>query len=113
MKQLVNEMQEIVPVDTGFLRASLEASTAGTPPMTRPNPDPNGSFSWNPGQVYAVIESATYGERVYLGYTAEYAALVHYGAGSRPARPWVDLVAQRWRQIVAEARARVVAGADV
>ena len=43
---------------------------------------------------------AEIGDTLFLGYTANYGAYVHYGAQGRPARPWVDMVAQRWQQIV-------------
>lgn len=49
-----------------------------------------------------VINSADLGDTIYLGYTANYAAFVHFGAQGRAPRPWVTTVAQRWEMIVAE-----------
>ena len=43
-----------------------------------------------------VIVDADLGDTIYLGYTANYAAYVHYGARVNAPRPWVTMVAQRW-----------------
>jgi hypothetical protein len=111
--RLADEMQAACPKDTHFLMSSLEVSKSGTPRMSRPNPQPDaapGTFSWDRGSLVGVVENSKYGEKLFLGYTAEYAAYVHDGHGNTHPRPWVMLVAQRWREIVrqvgAEVRAR-------
>lgn len=100
VQELVSQMQALVPVDTGFLRASLRASTTAMPVLSLNNP--GGSFQPDNGQIELVIMAADVGETIYLGYTAKYGAYVHYGAGGRPPRPWVDMVAQRWQSIVSD-----------
>ncbi len=108
-QELVSELNALVPVDTGFLRASLRASTTAMPALSLDNP--GGSFTPDVGEIELVIVGADLGDTIYLGYTAKYGAYVHYGANGRPGRPWVDMVAQRWQQIVtakaAEVKARV------
>lgn len=107
VQELVSQMQALVPVDTGFLRASLVASTSQMPRLTTPQ----GGALPEAGQIELVIISADIGDTIYLGYTANYGAYVHYGAQGRPPRPWVDMVAQRWQSIVdakaAEIKARL------
>ncbi|MDV3257747.1 MAG: hypothetical protein LOX97_08215, partial [Sphingomonas sp.] len=66
-------------VDTGFLRASLMASTSQMPsinPAARPasNAAPN-SFPEDFGQINLVIAGAQLGETIYLGFTASYAGI--------------------------------------
>lgn len=107
VQELIAQMQALVPVDTGFLRSSLMASTAAMPMMTRANPGvalPDGL-----GEIMLVIASADVEDTIFLGYTANYAAFVHYGAGGREPRQWVTLVAQRWPEIVAAKAADVKA----
>ncbi len=107
---LIDRLQVLCPKDTFFLMSSLEASTKGTPRMTRPNPNPNapkGSFSWDSGEVFAIIDNAEFGETIYLGYTAEYAALVHDGHGFAEPQPWVSIITQQWQDIVKEATSKV------
>jgi hypothetical protein len=99
-RELVSQMQALVPIDTGFLRASLRASTTQMPVLSLDNP--GGSFRPDFGQIELVIAAADIGDTIYLGYTANYGAYVHYGARGRPPRPWVDIVAQRWSVIVNE-----------
>ena len=84
-----------MPVDTGFLRSSLMASTATMP---RVGEGAQGSES----QITLAIANWDAGQPLYLGYTANYAAHVHWGTRGRAARLWVTLAAQRWKQIVAE-----------
>lgn len=98
VQELVSQMQALVPVDTGFLRASLRASTTAMPVLSLDNP--GGRFALDIGQIELVIMGADAGDTIYLGYTAKYGAYVHYGAQGRPPRPWVDMVVQRWAIIV-------------
>lgn len=100
VQELVSQMQALVPVDTGFLRASLRASTTAMPVLSIDNP--GGRFTPDFGQIELVIMGSEAGETIYLGYTAKYGAYVHYGAQGRPPRPWVDMVVQRWSTIVSD-----------
>jgi hypothetical protein len=84
---------------TGFLRASFMASKVAMPLMSRSNP--GATVPANLGDVMLVINSMDLDEEIYLGYTANYAGFVHYGANGREPRPWVLLVAQQWDEIVA------------
>ncbi len=84
---------------TGFLRASLMASKDAMPTLSRENPGHPVPPDLQP--VILVINSADLGDTIYLGYTANYAAYVHYGAKGAAPRPWVTLIAQRWEEIVA------------
>lgn len=88
------------PKRTGFLRASLVASTTAMPQLVRDNPGVPVDADY--GDVILTIAGAELGDTVFLGYTARYGAMVAYGANGRPPRPWVTLVAQRWPAIVAE-----------
>lgn len=107
--EMVRQMQAIVPVDTGFLRASLVASTNRLPLAVLENPHPSGALVYplDTADVELVIHNAASDDTIFLGYTAQYAAYVHYGAQGRPARPWVDMIAQRWPVIVAQKTAEV------
>ena len=99
-QELVSELNTLVPIDTGFLRASLRASTTDMPLLTRENT--GGPAPDDMAEIVLVIAGAEAGDTIYLGYTANYAAYVHYGANGRPGRPWVAMVAQRWQGIVAQ-----------
>ncbi|MER8846046.1 HK97 gp10 family phage protein [Mesorhizobium australicum] len=94
---------------TGFLRASLMASTMAMPTLSRENP--GAPVPADLGDVILVINGADLGDTIYLGYTANYAAFVHYGANGTTPRLWVTMVAQRWVMIVeakaAEVKARL------
>lgn len=105
VQELVSQLHSLVPVDTGFLRASLRASTSAMPVLSLDSP--GGSHSPDVGTIELVIVGADLGDTIYLGYTAKYGAHVHYGANGRAGRPWVDMVAQRWASIVAAKSAEV------
>jgi hypothetical protein len=97
VQELVIQLNALVPVDTGFLRASLVASTAAMPLIRATD----GPVPGDLGEIVLVIAGLEPGETLFLGYTASYSAFVHYGANGRPGRPWVDMVAQRWQSTVA------------
>jgi hypothetical protein len=105
-QELVAELNTLVPVDTGFLRSTLMASTTTMPVLNQVNPG-QGAFAPDVGTIELVIAGADAGDTIYLGYTANYGAHVHYGANGRPGRPWVSMVAQRWPAIVDRVAARV------
>lgn len=105
-QELVSQMTALVPIDTGFLRSSLQASTTAMPVMSLENPGA-GAFNLDVGEISLVIAGADIGDTIYLGYTANYGAYIHAGANGRPGRPWVAMVAQRWQQIVSQKAAEV------
>lgn len=91
-QELVSQLNQLVPVgETGFLRASLMASTTAMPTLTRANPGM--AVPADLGDILLVINSADLGDTIYLGYTANYAAFVHFGAQGGTPRPWVTMLA--------------------
>lgn len=96
-------------VKTGFLRASLMASTSQMPsinPMAKPADDAaDNSFGPDP-LVTLVIAGADIGQTIYLGFTAAYARPREYQDG------FVRLTAQRWKQIVEESAALIKSRVD-
>ncbi|WIY54152.1 HK97 gp10 family phage protein [Devosia sp. YIM 151766] len=93
---------------TGFLRASLVASTSAMPQLIRDNPGAPVSADEMTG-IILVINGWDGGGTLYLGYTAKYGAQVHFGANGTVPKPWVTLAAQRWPVIVKEEAAKVKA----
>lgn len=91
---------------TGFLRASLVASNTAMPTLSRKNPGVPVVPDY--GEVLMIINNTDLGMPLFLGYTAEYGAYVHYGANGRAPRPWVTLIAQRWQAIVERESAEVM-----
>lgn len=83
-----------MPIDTGFLRSSLTANIGDVFPALRDNPDPKGSFTWDPQEVNLVIAEAKLSDPITAVYSAAYAKKVE----ERYA--FVRLAAQQWQQIV-------------
>lgn len=106
-KEVVRDMQTLrseggrMRYDTGFLWASLMASTSAMPRIN-PNarPTEGGTYSFDFGQVEAVIASASLEDTLYCGYTAAYAGHREYGANGQPADGFVRLAAMNWQLIV-------------
>ncbi len=95
-------------VDTGFLRASLMASTASMPPIrASAMPVPGQTYAYDAGAIEAVIAGADLGDTIYLGYTAAYAAHREYGARGQGPDAFVRTAAQQWPQIVDEKAAEL------
>jgi hypothetical protein len=117
-QEVVEEMQKPVGqggrmrVDTGFLRASLLASSTSMPAINASaKPVEGGAYTPDCGQIEAVIAGADIGDTLYFGYTASYAGYREYGANGQPADGFVRLAAQSWPIIVdrkaAELKARL------
>lgn len=95
--------------DTGFMRASLVATTrAGLPPVTFKPPNVT-KFSYDAGPINLVINGAEISEPITVVYTANYARPREYGARGQPADRWVALAAQRWPQVVEQECAKAKA----
>ncbi|MCX8570733.1 HK97 gp10 family phage protein [Aminobacter sp. MET-1] len=77
-QELVSQLNQLAPVDTGFLRAALMASTDAMPTLSRANPGV--AVPADLGDVILVINGAGLRDTIYLGYSANYAAFVHFGA---------------------------------
>lgn len=97
-----------LPVDTGFLRASLQVSIGETLPPLAETPK-DGSFDWDADEVRLTLDGSELSDTVLAVYTAAYARRIEYGfkgrdslgreysqAGTR----FVALAAQRWVQVV-------------
>ena len=117
-QETIEEMQTPVgeggrmPVDTGFLRSSLQVSLNSEPvPATRENP---GGSHGAPDAASLVIGGAEIGDRIVASYSAVYAPMIEYGSGKRPPRGFVRGAAQQWQSIVRRVserlRGRVAAG---
>lgn len=92
-----------LPIESGFLRASLVASPGFDLPLARENPNPKGRFSYDDGQINLTIAGATFETPLTLAYTAIYARKVE----ERYA--FVRLATQRWPQLVAASAAKAEA----
>lgn len=82
-------------VDTGFLRASGQASTETMPQIDfKARPSVGGSYAYSASPIALIIASADLGQTIYFGYTASYAGYREMQDG------FVRLAAQNWQQIV-------------
>lgn len=108
VQRLVTDLNTLVPVGkTSFLQSSLQADKSAMPALTRENPGvPDADYM---GEISLVINGTDLGETIYLGYTANYGAFVHYGTSRMAGRPWVTMAAQRWPAIVAAVEAETLA----
>ncbi len=99
-----------MPIKTGNLRRSLMASTSSMPLIVE------GKQQFSDSPVELIISGATLGGTIYLGFQAAYAARMNYGfvgedslgrSYNQAGFGFVDAVAQRWPQIVAESETTV------
>jgi len=104
---VVKEMQTLtteggrMPFKTGFLWASLMASTSAMPSINRnAKPGDGQAYSFDFSTVEAVIAGASLDETLYFGYTAAYAGYQEYGANGRPPAAFVRSAVQNWDQHV-------------
>jgi hypothetical protein len=113
IQRLVDEISTPVgeggnmPVETGFMRASLVAARGDVQLTKVEKPKGDATYSYSAGQVGLVLAETPMGETVTIGWTASYAEYVNYK------RQFLGLGFQRWPQIVAEtAAAATLIGKD-
>ncbi len=109
---IINEMQTPVAkggkmrVDTGFLRASGQASLNGMPTgtQTKPKDAQAGSYNWDSGATEATIGGMKFGAILFWSWTANYSRYREAYDG------FMYSAVQNWQQtvdkVVAEAKAR-------
>lgn len=106
-QDVISEMQEVgpsvanpdshgagnMPVDTGALRASLQAAL-NQPSNVVFRPPAAGNIAYDPSHVALVVASAKAGDTIYATYSVEYARAMEYRYG------FTRLAAQNWQSIV-------------
>lgn len=109
-----------LPVDSGFLRASLMGVIGeGTFTATEPPKDGSG-FSYDAGQINLVIAGSKLTDTITVAYTAAYARRMEYGFKgtdslgrkyNQPGRAFVRLAAQQWQRVCTEVATEAQKGA--
>lgn len=95
-----------VPVDTGFARASVQASLSEMPPVIEGSRGQEGqSYPLDFGQITTTIASAELGDTIHVGFTASYAPYLEFGHSDQAPNGFVRIAAEQWPQIVAEVTA--------
>lgn len=92
-----------LPIDTGFLRTSLQAVIGSSPPVSRDRPSEDLTYSYDAGEVNLVIAMAGIEDTITVAYTANYARFANYRY------QFVGLAVQRWPGIVGEVEREVKA----
>ena len=99
---LVELCQARIPVDTGYARASIQASLESMPPIN-PNSRGQKDQTYDPGgAVSAVIASAPLGETIYVGWTASYVGFLENGHSKQAPAGFVRVSVLEWPQIVSQ-----------
>lgn len=92
-----------LPIDTGFLRASLQAVIGGSAPAARERPAEDRTYTYDAGEVNLIIATADIEDTITVAYTANYAKFANYRY------QFVGLAVQRWPGIVGEVEREVKA----
>lgn len=113
-QRTISLMVKYTPVDTGFLRASVRASTSAMPKIIPTAKGGGVNVPYDSGAVLMTIAGAKLGQTIYVGYTANYARHVEYGTSKMAARRFVGRAASQWqrtvRQVSADLQKRAGAG---
>lgn len=96
-----NVLEEVVshtPRDTGFLQASLKASTVGFAPLVDGRGAIGGTYQVDAYEV--TIAGSDLGDTIYANFTARYAKYVEDGTARMGPRKMVALSVQNWQRHV-------------
>ncbi len=110
-KRVASLAANAVPVDTGFARASVRASTQQMPSIVASSKGTAGkSYQSNLNEVVLTIAGAQIGQTIYIGWTASYVLPLEYGHSKKAPNGFVRLAAAQWQMVVSqvtqEAKAR-------
>jgi hypothetical protein len=100
--RLMDEMQLPVgaggnmPVQTGFLRSSLQVGLLPVAENSMSRPSKTGSYEWDSSFSHDVVRQSKVGETIYMGYAADYAAKAEFMHGFQ------RLAVQNWPAIIRE-----------
>lgn len=89
-----------MPVDTGFLRASLTTTINAPAQGYRSRPTDKYSYDWAEAEFVLTINKTKIGDSIYAVYLANYAWFQEYGSNGREGRGFVRLAALQWQKIV-------------
>ena len=95
-----------MPVDTGFLRYSLQVTIGAPVPASRAKPEGE-TFAYDAAPISLAIVGAPLGETIFAAYGANYAGHVEYGTSKMQGRGFVRLAAMRWQTVVSEVSAEL------
>jgi hypothetical protein len=100
-----------MPVDTGFLRASLVVSINSIDAGIKVAPKDVWTHTYDESGTTMIILGAKLGDSIFAVYTAAYARRMEYEGAGGTGYGFVRLAAQKWQSVVAtvvrEAQARV------
>lgn len=110
-QRVVSDAQSRIPIDTGFARASVRASTQSMPSIEAGfvgNKD--ASYPYDDAEITTVIASAEIGQTIYVGWTAAYVYRLETGHSKQAPSGFVGISAMQWpatiSQVVQELRGR-------
>ncbi len=95
-----------MPVDTGFLRASLEASINNPPSGFKVKSPGKASYTIDESSYSLTINGMQMGDIIYFVYLANYASAQEYGTKFMSGHGFVRLAAQQWQSIVSKNAAK-------
>lgn len=98
-QRVVSLAVSYTPVDSGFLRASVQGSLSAMPQIN-PMAKRGSGLAGRIGDITLTIVGAQLGQTIYVGYTAAYAAHVEYGTSRMAPRRFVGRAAAQWQSIV-------------
>ena len=107
---VVEIAQDAIPVDTGFARASVRASTESMPQIDfTPAPRPPGRkprsgpiIPYSGQEISLSIANAKIEDTIFIGWTANYAIYLEYGHSTQAPTGFVRNAALQWPRIVSE-----------
>lgn len=100
-QRTVSIAQNLIPVDTGFARASVRASLHEMPKIdystTR---QAKSTYKYDGVEVTAAIVKAKLGDAIYIGWTAAYAPELERGHSAQAPSGFIGVAAAQWPQTV-------------
>lgn len=107
-QEVVSRCQARIPIDTGFARASIQASLSQMPKVSPGKAgERNVTYPDTTPAVVLTIAGADLGDTFYVGWTAAYVVMLEYGHSMQAPLGFVGITAEEWPGIVREVTAQL------
>lgn len=100
--RVITIAQDNFPMKSGFAKSTISVGTSPRPSATLKNPNPEGSYSWDPKPTAQAVMAAKVGQTIYVKWLAVYALRLEFGHSDKAPAGYMRIAVRQWPRVVRE-----------